>query len=81
MKIINFITGLLFTFLVASVASNVTGMDMGTAFAGCAVGSVLLSFAPIPKGIASAVVLRQMWEAEPDHRVPQQPHVVEPRTA
>ena len=64
MKIINFITGLLFTFLVASVASNVTGMDMGTAFAGCAVGSVLLSFAPIPKGIASAVVLRQMWEAE-----------------
>lgn len=53
----------LFICLVMAFAVS-TAMDvgLGLAFTGCVAGSALLSFVPMPQGVAQAVVLKQMWE-------------------
>lgn len=53
----------LFTCLVMAVAVSATlEVAVGHAFLGCVAGSALLSFVPLPQGVASVVVLKQMWE-------------------
>ncbi len=53
----------LFTCLIMAVAvSAALDIGFGTAMLGCVSGSALLSLVPMPQGVASAVVLRQMWE-------------------
>ncbi len=62
--ILNFLSAVLMTVLMATVVSAATGMDFGVAVAGFAIGSAALSFIPMPQGVASAIVLKEMWEAE-----------------
>lgn len=53
------------TCLIMAVAvSAALNIGFGTAMLGCVSGSALLSLVPMPQGVASAVVLRQMWETE-----------------
>ncbi len=62
--ILNFLSAVLMIVLMATAVSAVTGMDIGVAVVGLAIVSAVLSFIPMPQGVASAVVLKEMWEAE-----------------
>src|SRR5690606_37333266 len=52
--------------LMASVLASpaVLDIEFGHAFVGCVAGSALLSFMPMPQGMVTVVVLKEMWEAE-----------------
>lgn len=63
-NILNFLSAVLMAVLLATVVSAALGVDFGVAMVGCILGSVALSFIPLPQGVASALVLKQMWEAE-----------------
>jgi hypothetical protein len=62
--ILNFISALFLILLVSTAVSAVADIEFANAFAGCVVGSALFSFVPMPQGVASVVVLQQMWETE-----------------
>lgn len=62
--LITFISAVIICLGVAIAVSATTGLGIGTAFAGCMAGSFVLSLIPKPQGVASVVVLRQLWEAE-----------------
>lgn len=65
MKHISSLFYALFTCLIMAVAVGMAlDIGIGAAFLGCAAGSALLSFLPMPQGVAHAVVLKQMWETE-----------------
>lgn len=62
--ILNFISALFLVLLVSAAVSHVADIEFAHAFAGTLVGSVALSFVPMPKGVVPALVLKEMWEAE-----------------
>ena len=62
--ILNFLTAVLMAVFTAVAVSGVADIEFAQAFAGVSIGMVALSFVPMPQGVASAVVLTQMWEAE-----------------
>lgn len=62
--IINFLSAVLMAVIMATIVSAATGMPFGVALAGFIVGSAVLSLMPMPQGVASALVLKSMWEAE-----------------
>lgn len=62
--ILNFISALFLVLLVSAAVSHVADIEFGHAFAGTLLGSVALSFVPMPQGVVPAVVLKEMWEAE-----------------
>lgn len=60
--LLKFTSGMLMCAFVATMLSMFTGVDVGNAFAGCVAVSTVLSFMPMPSGMANAVVLKQLWE-------------------
>lgn len=59
---LNFLSAITICLLMATFVAPAADIGFGSAFVGCLAGSALLSFVPMPQGVASAVVLRQMWE-------------------
>lgn len=61
-KILNLFYTLVTCLVMAIAVSAFLEVGVAHAFLGCAAGSMLLSFVPMPHGVTSAVVLKQMWE-------------------
>lgn len=58
----NFIIGLIVAAFIGATLSHVLPIDQGTATLACIAAAAGMSFVPVPQGVASAVVLKQLWE-------------------
>lgn len=67
-KILSLFYTLAVCLVMATAVSAFLEVGIAHAFAGCVAGSVLLSFVPMPQGVAQAVVLQQMWETALEER-------------
>ena len=53
---------LILCLFIGTAVSHAMDLDPGTVVTACVAASVGMSFMPMPQGVTSAVVLRQMWE-------------------
>lgn len=60
--VLNFFYSLAICVLTAASVAVITNIEFAHAMAGTVIGGALLSFVPMPQGVAQAVVLRQLWE-------------------